>query len=64
MATLRDLVGAFTPLYVRRQANEIRDQLQKVPTALIEYGNTTSGCLRICADMGGPSRRPVGYHVG
>ena len=38
MATLRDLVGAFTPLYVRRLADEIHDQLQKVPTALNEYG--------------------------
>ncbi len=37
-ATLRDLVGAFTPLAVRHLASELEAQLQKIPTELNEFG--------------------------
>lgn len=34
----RDLVGAFTPLYLRKLANELETRLARVPTQLNEYG--------------------------
>lgn len=35
---VRDLVGAFTPLYLRRLSSELQRQLERIPTELNEYG--------------------------
>ncbi|MCZ6463339.1 MAG: lysophospholipid acyltransferase family protein [Proteobacteria bacterium] len=43
MAALRDLVGAFTPLAVRKLQTEIDDRLAKIPTHLNEYGYDAYG---------------------
>ncbi len=41
--TLKDLVGAFTPLSVRRLEREIDDRISKTPTRLNEYGYDAYG---------------------
>jgi 1-acyl-sn-glycerol-3-phosphate acyltransferase len=41
--TLRDLVGAFTPLSVRRLEAQVDDRLAKIPTRLNEYGYDAYG---------------------
>jgi 1-acyl-sn-glycerol-3-phosphate acyltransferase len=41
--TLRDLVGAFTPLTVRRLEREIGERIRKVPIQLNEYGYDAFG---------------------
>ena len=43
IATLKDLVGAFTPLAVRGIEREIEDRLSKIPTRLNEYGYDAYG---------------------
>jgi 1-acyl-sn-glycerol-3-phosphate acyltransferase len=38
VSALRDLVGAFTPLTVRKLEREIEDRIQKIPNPVNEYG--------------------------
>ncbi|MCG8588435.1 MAG: acyltransferase family protein [Proteobacteria bacterium] len=43
VAVVKDLVGAFTPLAVRKLELEIEERIQKVPTRLNEYGYDAYG---------------------